>query len=242
MATVVQPITYRPKRGGADCQLHSGDHLSQKEFHRRYLAYPDKARIELVGGIVYMAPPLGLPHSDHDVPFTALFWLYESATPGVHAAHNATVILANQSEPQPDLLLRILPEHGGQSRTKGLYVAGAPELVLEVAHSSVALDLHAKKDDYQEAGVREYIVVCIEEREVRAFDLTAGTALKPDKKGVFKSGAFAGLWLDTAALFRGDKKRMIQTLEDGLATPEHAAFVKQLASKRSRTKRRTQDR
>jgi hypothetical protein len=44
-------------------------------------------------------------------------------------------------------------------------VRGAAELLAEIAYSSVAIDLHLKKDDYQKAGVREYLVVCVREPE-----------------------------------------------------------------------------
>jgi hypothetical protein len=40
---------------------------------------------------------------------------------------------------------------------------------------------------------------------------------------------FPGLWLDPAALLRRDGKRVREVLDQGLATPEHAAFVAKLA-------------
>ena len=35
-----------------ECQLHSGDHLSQTEFHSLYVQMPEKFKAELVGGVV----------------------------------------------------------------------------------------------------------------------------------------------------------------------------------------------
>jgi hypothetical protein len=46
--------------------LVNGDRMTQPEFHRRYELYPEDEKWELVGGIVYMASPLALPHSDFD--------------------------------------------------------------------------------------------------------------------------------------------------------------------------------
>ncbi len=61
-------------------------------------------------------------------------------TPGFEASDNATVVLGEENEPQPDLFLRILPQFGGQTRTtKDQYVEDAPELVAEIAHSSRAI-------------------------------------------------------------------------------------------------------
>ena len=36
--------------------LCNGDRLTQPEFHRRYLTYPDDAHFELIGGIVQRSP------------------------------------------------------------------------------------------------------------------------------------------------------------------------------------------
>lgn len=46
--------------------------------------------------------------------------------------------------------------------------------------------------------------------------------------GIFQSEVFPGLWLDPAALIRGDMVRVLQVLQEGLATPEHAGFVARL--------------
>src|SRR6266851_8915829 len=97
--------------------LNNGDRLTQREFHRRYEAYPDDVKFELIGGIVYMASPTGWPHSKYHLQLATVLGNYEAATPGVEGLDNATTILGPWSEPQPDLALRILPERGGQSFT-----------------------------------------------------------------------------------------------------------------------------
>jgi hypothetical protein len=57
--------------------------------------------------------------------------------------------------------------------------------------------------------------------------------LAPGPDGIIRSEIFPGLWLDPAALFRRDRKRMLAVLHQGLASPEHAAFVKKLAAKKA---------
>ncbi|HEV3004468.1 MAG TPA: Uma2 family endonuclease [Pirellulales bacterium] len=220
--------------------LCNGDRLTQAEFHRRYEQYPDDVKLELINGTVYMASPQGLPHGTHELNLSGLLMLYKSETPGVEGAHTVTVILADDSEPQPDLMLRISWEYGGQSRNQDKYVAGAPELIVEVAHSSVAIDLHAKKDDYQRTGVPEYIVVCIEEQQVRWFDLRGNREHTLRAGGILRSKTFPGFWLDTAALFRADGKRLIAVLQQGLASGEHARFVRKFAVGRKRTPKKAQ--
>jgi hypothetical protein len=42
------------------------------------------------------------------------------------------------------------------------------------------------------------------------------------------------LWLNVNALLKGDMKKVQAVLQQGLAAPEHAAFVKQLKAARKR--------
>jgi hypothetical protein len=132
--------------------------------------------------------------------------------------------------------LLIKPECGGKARLKQiqkkLYIHGPPELVLEVSHSTLQLDLRDKRADYLLAGVREYIVVCVEERQIKWFDLVADEPLDVDSRGVLKSVAFPGLWIDITALFGRDSKRLASTLQRGLRTKAHRSFVNSLALRR----------
>lgn len=209
-------------------QLAPGDHLSRDEFELRYNAMPNTKKAELIEGIVYMGSPVtvaehGSPHAD----LIAWLGIYRSATPGVQVADNATLRLDNQNEPQPDALLRVLPNLGGQSRDDGLCVAGAPELVAEITASSVSYDLFEKKDVYARHGVQEYVVWRVRDREVDWFCLRDGAYYRvtPDPDGVYRSEVFPGLWLDPAALLAGDMLRVIDTLRQGIDSPGHAAFV-----------------
>jgi Uma2 family endonuclease len=215
--------------------LVNGDRMTQAEFHRRYQAYDEDQKWELVGGIVYMASPLRRRHAKYDGKLGLALELYEEETPGVEVLHNATAILGDESEPQPDLVMRVLPEFGGQSRTTADdYVSGPPDLLVEIAHSTRALDMHAKRDDYRQAGAIEYIVVCVEEQEVHWFHFPSGRFIRPDREGISKSRAFPGLWLDTAALLRLEVRRIRQVVDQGLASPAHAAFVRRLQRQRRR--------
>src|SRR5438477_10122490 len=129
-------ITRRPAAVPAQSipLLENGDHLTQAEFHRRYEAYPDNIKAELIGGIVYMASPLRRPHGKQHPVLSCAFCLYEAATPGVELLDNTTIILSDANEVQADLTLRLLPEWGGRSKSsEGDYVEGGPELVAEIA-------------------------------------------------------------------------------------------------------------
>jgi Putative restriction endonuclease len=212
--------------------------MTQKEFHRRYEQQPDHVKAELIGGVVYVASPLRRPHGARHPQLSGVLWLYESATPGVELLDNATTILGPESEPQPDLSLRILPEWGGRSETTpDEYVSGGPELLAEVSDSTVKLDLEKRPEDYRRAGVCEYIVLAIKKSELYWFDFRRGVQLRPSK-GIYRSRVFPGLWIDGAALLNRDKARLIAVVQEGIASSAHATFVKRLqASWRKRNAR-----
>lgn len=210
--------------------LENGDHLDQQTFHERYLAMPESFRAELVEGMVLVFSPVKLPHGAYHTALMGWMYLYKAATPGTSAADNTTAILGDRSEPQPDGSLFILPEYGGQCRIVNGYLTGGPELVGEVASSTEATDLHGKYRDYERAGTIEYLVILVQEQTVRWF-VRQGDKFEPqasDESGVFRSRVFPGLWLDSAALFRDDAATLIATLQKGLQSPEHAAFVGRL--------------
>jgi hypothetical protein len=54
----------------------------------------------------------------------------------------------------------------------------------------------------------------------------------PGPDGIYRSNVFPGLWLDGDALFAEDRRRLIEVLDQVLATAEHAAFVARLAKAR----------
>lgn len=212
--------------------LECGDHLSRAEFERRYEAHPDIKKAELIQGVVFVATPVraqqhGRPHSD------VITWLgvYRAATPGVTVLDNATLRVDEENEPQPDAMVRLEPTLGGRSWIDAEdYVNGAPELIVEIAASSAAIDLHAKRELYQRIAVPEYLVVQMFEQRVDWFGLHEGqyVPLEPDEAGILHSTIFPGLWLDPQALLAGDLARVLQVLQDGLATPEHTQFLERL--------------
>jgi Uma2 family endonuclease len=162
-----------------------------------------------------------------------MIWLgsYVVAVPEVDIADNTTVRLDFENEVQPDALLRLEPDLGGRSRIdEDGYVVGPPELIMEVAASSTAYDLHDKRRVYARNGVQEYLVVQVYEQRVDWFSLEEGVyqSLKPDDEGVLRSQVFPGLWLQADDFWAGDLAAMLAVLQQGLASAEHAAFVAQL--------------
>lgn len=209
--------------------LENGDRLSRAEFERRYDAMPHLKKAELIEGIVYMPSPVRL--SQHGEPHSYLVgWLvvYRAATPGIRVGDNTTTRLDLDNEPQPDASLLIDPERVGQTRiSEDGYIEGAPELVLEVASSSASYDLHAKRNVYRRNGVKEYVVWRVLDEAIDWYVLRDGEyeRLTPGDDGILRSEVFAGLWLDPAAFIQHDLATVLSTVQQGVASPEHAAFV-----------------
>jgi hypothetical protein len=212
--------------------LEPGDHLTRAEFERRYEAMPELKKAELIEGVVYMPSPVRLeqhggPHAD------LIAWLvvFRASTPGVRVGDNSTVRLHLDNEPQPDALMIVEPACGGQvTLSADGYIEGGPELVAEVAASSAAIDLNAKLRVYCRNHVQEYIVWRVLDRAIDWFVLRHDQydPLPLSPAGYYQSEVFPGLWLDPDAMIRGDLATVLQVLQQGLASAEHAAFVARL--------------
>lgn len=223
-------------RNGAGLHLESGERTDQPTFHAWYKTTPDGFKAELIGGRVVVASPVknhrhARPHGN------VMHWLgaYSVETPGTYILDNPTTILGPDAEPQPDGALVIDPAWGGRTTERGDdYTVGGPEFVVEVANSSGAIDLGEKRADYERAGVQEYVVALLRDRQVRWFINRGGRfdEFPPDPDGLFRSRVFPGLWLDPAALLTDDARGVIAALRRGLASPEHADFVRLMEARR----------
>ena len=211
--------------------LENGDRLTRLEFETRYQKMTHVKKAELIEGIVYMGSPLrinkhGEPHAD------IMGWLtvYKAFTPNVQTGDNATVRLDPENEPQPDALLRI--EKGGQSIiSEDGYVEGAPELIVEIAASTVSIDLHDKLKAYRRNQVQEYVVWRVDDNEIDWFRLKDEKYIKlqADENGIIKSEIYPGLWLDVTALLKGDLVKVLDILKQGIDTPAHTNFCQKIS-------------
>jgi len=232
MSTLTQPVLPMEVAPERIPPLQNGDRLTAEEFERRYDAMPDLKKAELINGVVYMAPP-AVTLDDHGGPhFDLIGWLalYRMATVGIRGGDNATLRLPLSNRPQPDICLIVEPAHGGQVQIVDRYIVGGPELVAEVAATSANYDLTDKLPLYLLNNVREYLVWRVFDREIDWFVLRNGQyePLPLSPEGYFKSEVLPGLWLDPAAMIRGDMLRVSQIAQQGLGSPEHAAFFARL--------------
>ncbi|OIP71013.1 MAG: hypothetical protein AUK48_12980 [Oscillatoriales cyanobacterium CG2_30_44_21] len=193
--------------------LENGDRLNRAEFERRYTASNIK-KAELIEGIVHVASPLrftshGKPHSQ------IIGWLvtYQSMVAGLEVGIEPTVRLDDDNEPQPDaVLFRV---DGNARIDEDGYISGAPELIAEIAASTVSYDLHSKKRIYELNGVKEYIVWRTLDRQIDWFILENGkyNQLEPDDSGIICSREFTGLRLDVNAILNNDVSAVLSALQ-----------------------------
>ena len=107
--------------------------------------------------MVIVPSPLLMPHAIHHGLVTCWLVTYQSRTPGVTVADNATTILSDENEFQPDALLVLDSACGGQSRIEGGYLVGPPELVVE--------ERLQRADSEQRRPPRIAAVVAIQQRQ-----------------------------------------------------------------------------
>lgn len=212
--------------------LREGDQLTAEEFLRRWDAMPDLNRAELIDGIVYMSSPLSDPHANHDHRMNAWLGFYTVFTPGCYASANVTWVISPKSVPQPDVLLRI---ERGAKLFQGKYPTEAPELIVEVSHTTFARDSGLKLRLYERSGVQEYLIMRTDKRQCIWNELVDGKyrSIEADSDGLLRSRVFPGLWLDPEKVWNYDPAGLLAVIQRGAATEEHLAFVTKLASSRA---------
>jgi Uma2 family endonuclease len=200
-------------------------------------------RREFQNGREVIVPPISADgHATPDNHLQGIFFVYATHTPGVASMGSVTTVLpSNTTGLEPDVVLRVLPDHGGQSTINAdKFLHGIPELIAEISFSSGAGDFGKKFDAYQAEGVPEYLVWRTAEQEVHWFALKRKkyVPLKPHADGTLRSEVFPGLWLDVPALLAGDTAKLLATLQQGIASPEHAAFVARLQNHTPKKKKK----
>ena len=210
--------------------LRPGDRMDRDEFERRWDAMSHLKHAELIDGVVYMPSPTSLDHGDAHGMIAIWFAQYIQHTPLVKMSITPSVRMDQRNQPEPDMTLRITSANLQRSVREGNLLRGAPELVVEVSITSAAHDRGAKRDLYERMGVQEYLIYRPEEQLLEWFHLRDGSyqPLTADSNGIFRSEVFPGLWLNSQGLIEEAPSLLLQSVQQGITTPEHAAFVARL--------------
>lgn len=210
----------------------NGDCLSVKEFLHRYLPYRRNLKAELINGLVSLSH--GVRADLEDLSNSVIqSWIrsYAALTPGTKMDVNTIVILAWDTVPQPNIVLRVLPENGGKSRmTNQDILTDAPELMVDFTTSHQTFDIREKLGAFRRLGVVEYLVWWANDQKLDWYCLEQEKyALNlPDSNGVLTSPSFPGLRLNLSALLNRSSAAVMATLRKSLESPDHAGFVARL--------------
>jgi Uma2 family endonuclease len=128
---------------------------------------------------------------------------------------NVSLRPGGENEVQPDACLFRGPPIGNVRYVGNQYIEDVPELVVEVAVSSVSYDMFEKLRMYERAGVPEYVVWQVHDQRIIWFRLQDGRYLpvEPDERGVIESSVFPGLRLAVATMLAGDNAGVLAELE-----------------------------
>ena len=215
LAVETKPVERRQGVSRPPPPLDNGEWMHSGEFLRRYERLPHLKKAELIEGVVYMGSPVSVRHAKPDALIQGWLIAYASRHPEVEALNNATVLLDAENTVQPDALLRRLPEHGGRTHINDAgYLAGPPELVVEVALSSASIDLRDKRRAYCRNQVQEYLVWIVADDRIEWFQLEGDeyVAQTPDAGGCLSSKVFPGLRFPVSALLDGDTAKVLAAL------------------------------
>jgi Uma2 family endonuclease len=208
--------------------LNNGDFLSRAEFEERYKTHPNLKKAELIEGVVYVSSPVSPRHGAIHGDIVGWMSVYRAATPGVRIFDNTSLRLDADNEPQPDVAVVI---DADPDLIDEEYLETKPALIIEVAASSAAYDLHQKLHVYRRNGIQEYLVLLAHEQETRWHRWQEGTytLLRPDDDGILRSQILPGLWFHSEHFWQGDLAGLFAILQQGLASADHQAFTQRNA-------------
>jgi Uma2 family endonuclease len=195
--------------------LENGDLLTRDEFLRRYEAMPGLKKAELIEGITHMPSPVSTKHAEPDSIIQGWLSAY-AARHNLRHYTNATLLLDADNAPQPDAVLCTPPRDGARVwLNAGHYLCGAPELVVEIAASTVSIDLREKMRAYRRNGVAEYLVWRVQDRMIDWFVLENGqyAPMEAGHDNRMESRVFPGLVLNLTAALACDRAAVHAALD-----------------------------
>jgi Uma2 family endonuclease len=155
--------------------------------------------VELINGEIIEVAPEGVEHSFYCINTGDYLRSIFGDRVRVHEAHPIT--LPNDSEPEPDIA--ILKPPISRYRTHHPYPDDIFWLI-EISHSTIAIDLRVKKDLYARSGIPEYLVMNLPARELVVFRDLAEDAYQSEThltNGTISSIAFPEIQVDIQRLF-----------------------------------------
>ncbi len=168
-----------------------------------YLTWPDDERWEVIDGEAYaMTPSPTFRHQKITGNFYVILRDKLKGKRCVPAIAPLDVYLDNFNFVQPDVMV-VCDEKKIKDR-----IYGAPDLIIEVLSPSTSLkDKREKKNLYERFGVREYIVVHLEEMFIERYSLKRNKFEEPTVLGtedVLKLSSLDGIDIQLREIFESE--------------------------------------
>jgi len=193
---------------GPDLAFESTRRLTREEFVTWLAARPerDSNRYELLHGRVVMTPPARHPHGLVEGTLATILGSFvRERRLGVVLGSSQGFDLPTGDTVEPDLSFVSAERWQAVPHVDGAFLRVVPDLVVEILSPSTApRDRGAKRDLYEQSGVREYWIVDPRAREVTVLRLRDG-AFAPGRVHasgtVLSSPLLPELALDVASIF-----------------------------------------
>jgi len=147
--------------------------ITVSEFHRMGEAgiFAAGERVELLDGVLVQMSPIGRPHRALHAAIVG--YLIETLASRAVVLGQSGLQLGRFSEPEPDVL--VFPPDPA-----GAYYTSDPEpsdvyAVIEIADTSLAKDLHVKRELYGRFSIPDYLVIDVRGRVVLHFSDPSAT-------------------------------------------------------------------
>jgi len=185
-------------------RVEVAERMTSEEFFRYA---PEDQKAELIDGVmIVQSPPLTI----HERLFRFLFRLLaayvEDHDLGEVLGSRTPVELAIDQAPEPDILF-VAKERLDIVQPKGVF--GAPDLVIEILSAgTLDYDRGPKFRAYERAGVRElWLIDPYGPAGTEFYQLRGGrfVPVMPDEKGILRSVAVPGFWINVAWLWPGER-------------------------------------
>jgi Uma2 family endonuclease len=188
-----------------------------KMTFEEFLDWMDEdTRAEWVNGEVIILSPASNEHQDDSDFLTALFRHFVEAYRLGVVLSAPFLMKISQDSPgrEPDILF-VATEN--LSRLKKTYLDGPADLVVEIiSPESRARDRGEKFYEYEQGGVREYWMLDPIRRQPEFYQRNAEGVFQlvpPDEKGIYRSIAMPGLWIEVNWLWQKPLPTLMSVLK-----------------------------
>ncbi len=169
----------------------------------------DGQKADLIDGVIYVASPDNFDANRLQVWLGSLLEYYvDTRDLGETFESGAAFRLAENQGPEPDLAF--VRKKRLHLKRRG-HFEGAPDLAIEiVSPESIDRDYEKKREQYRQAGVREYWIVDEMEQRLTLLRLTTAGEYREvrPRKGVLRSRVIRGFWLRPEWLWQQPRPKL----------------------------------